>query len=263
MGDASFFTSPDGDWFQPTDACRGPWDPKACHAGPPTGLLARASEQAVPQQPLVRITVDLVRAIPHAGFRLTADVSRAGRTVSTTLLRLIDGDGKEVVTARGLHQATVEPGALGDVPTTPYTPPPFAAAVVEPFPVREAAHGLPFFSSGVETRYNPGEPRGPGPKRVWMRALPLLDDEEPSPFQRICPLADCVNAFGRPTDDVGWAFMNTDLTVVIHRPPEGEWFGIDAVGRWEPNGIGVSDGVLFDQVGAVGKATQTLLIRRR
>lgn len=259
----SYFTTPDGDWFQPTDFCRGPWDPNACHAGPPTGLLARASERALPHQPLARVTVDLIRPVPHAGFRIAAEVARAGRTVSTTLLRVVDGAGREVITARGLHQTTVAEGELDDLPTTPYAPPVLAEAVDGPFPVGRAAHGLTFFRHSVQVRYNPGEPTTAGPKRAWMKTLPLLPDEEPSPFQRICPLADCGNAFGRNTDSFDFAYMNTDLTVLLHRAPQGEWFGMDVAGRWEPTGIGMSDALLFDEFGAVGRALQTLLLRRR
>ena len=60
---ASFFTiGPDpnvagGEWLRPTDPCRGPWDPDACHAGPPTGMLIRAAERLLPDQRFVRITV--------------------------------------------------------------------------------------------------------------------------------------------------------------------------------------------------------------
>ena len=259
----SYFTTPDGEWFQPTDFCRGPWDPDACHAGPPTGLLARASELALPHQPLARITVDLIRPVPQAGFRIATEVVRAGKTVSTTLMRVVDGNGKEVITARGLHQAVVAEGALDDLPTAPYAPPRLAEAIEGPFPVGKAAHDLPFFRHSVEVRYNPGEPTTAGPKRAWMKTLPLLPDEAPSPFQRICPLADCGNAFGRNTDSTEYAFMNTDLTVLIHRAPQGEWFGMDVAGRWEATGVGMSDALLFDEFGAVGRALQTLLIRSR
>src|SRR4051812_34010960 len=33
------------EWFPPTAHARGPWDPTACHGGPPTGLLVRALER--------------------------------------------------------------------------------------------------------------------------------------------------------------------------------------------------------------------------
>ncbi len=257
--DSSFFTSPDGTWFQPTDACRGPWDPDACHAGPPTGLLARASEHALPAQRLVRLTVDLIRPIPHAGFSIVTEVIRSGRSVSTTAMTVVDGAGKPVITARGMHLAEVD---LGRIATTPYDTPKLDEAHPDRFPVPEGGHDLPKFGSGVEVLYPPEERPEPGPTVMWMRALPLLPDEVGSGFQRICPLADCGNAVSRNADPNELAFMNTDLTISLHREPVGTWFGTDSVSRWEPTGVGMSDSLLFDEHGAVGKALQTLLIRR-
>jgi hypothetical protein len=251
------------DWYRPTGHTRGPWDPHACHAGPPTGLLVRAAERLLPEQQLVRITVELTRPIPHAGFAIDARVARAGRTVSTSDLAIVDGDGRVVVTARGMHLATIEAGALGDIATTPYPVPALAAASPGPFPIPSAAHDLPMFSGGVEVRYPPGDGPTPGPTRMWMRTVPLVLGEEPSGFQRICALADCGNAVSRNAEANGLGFMNTDLTVVLQRSPVGEWFGIDSTSRWEPNGIGMSDSLLFDEHGAVGRAVQTLVIRPR
>jgi len=251
------------EWFRPTGHTRGPWDPDACHAGPPTGVLVRAAERLLPDQQLVRITVDLTRPIPHAGFAIEARVARAGRTVSTSELAIIDGDGRTVVTARGMHVAPLDPGHLGALATTPYSVPPLAASAVGAFPIPPAGHDLPMFSGGVEVRYPPGDAPTPGPTRMWMRTVALVLGEEASGFQRICALADCGNAVSRnaEADDLG--FVNTDLAVSIHRTPVGEWFGIDSVSRWEPNGVGISDSLLFDEQGAVGRAIQTLVIRPR
>ena len=116
------------------------------------------------------------------------------------------------------------------------------------------------FASAVEMRYPPGDGPGPGPTRAWMRTVPLLADEVPSPFQRICPLADCGNAISRNADPLPLTFVNTDLTILLHRPPVGEWLGMDSVSRWEPNGIGMSDSLLFDDLGPVGRALQVLVI---
>ena len=88
----SFFAAPsdrdvDGrsvEWFTPTDHCRGPWDADACHAGPPTGLLVRAIERALPDVRLARITVDLAKPIPMAGFHIDVEVTRSGKTVAGT-----------------------------------------------------------------------------------------------------------------------------------------------------------------------------------
>jgi hypothetical protein len=254
----AFFTI-DGEWFRPTELCRGPWDPNACHAGPPAGLLARASEGLLPDQQLVRLTVDLTRPIPYAGFRIDATVTRKGRTVSTTEMTIVDVGGRPVVAARAMHIAASDPGEL---PTAPFSTPRLAESRPGAFPFTAGGHGLRMFSEAVEMRYPPGDDPGPGPTRAWMRTVPLLADEVPSPFQRICPLADCGNAISRNADPLPLTFINTDLTILLHRPPVGEWLGMDSISRWEPNGIGMSDSLLFDDLGPVGRALQVLSIRQ-
>jgi hypothetical protein len=94
-----------------------------------------------------------------------------------------------------------------------------------------------------------------------MRALAPLPDEQPSPFQRICPLADCGNAFSRHADPDRVQFINADLTIALHRDPVGEWLGSRAVSYWQPSGVGLADALLFDEHGPVGRALQTLLLR--
>ncbi|MEO1060324.1 MAG: thioesterase family protein [Actinomycetota bacterium] len=254
---ASFFSTTDGDWFVPNDPARGPWDPESCHAGPPTGLLARALEQLLPGSQLVRITVDLGRPVPMAGFRIEASISQAGRTVQRTTATLVDADGRERARAAGLHMVARDVGAIPSVETPM---PSLADAAPGPFVFERTLHGLPAFPSGVEMRYPPGESNTPGPTTAWMRTLPLLPDEEMSPFQRICPLADCGNAIGRNADPDVVGFVNPDLTLVLHRAPVGEWLGSSSVSYWEPTGIGFADALLFDDEGVVGRACQTVLL---
>jgi len=254
---ASFFTSDSPDRFVPTDASRGPWDPDSCHAGPPTGLLARALERLVPDQPLRRITVDLIRPIPMAGFTIQAEVVRRGRSVSTTRATLVDLDGRPRITAAGLHLRR----SSDATPSSPIVPVArLDEAVPGAFPITRSLHGLPGFVTGTELRYPPGEVPQPGPTTAWMRTIPLLPDEEPSPFQRICPLADCGNALSRHVEPWEARFVNPDLTVVLHRDPEGEWLGSDSASHWQPDGVGLADALLFDHRGPVGRALQTLLV---
>lgn len=256
---AGSFFSRDGEWFLPTDHCRGPWAEDACHAGPPTGLLARAMERAVPDQALVRITVDLLRAIPFDGFRIDCTVLRQGRTVSTTEATLYNRDGKALVTARGMHLATRPP--YTGMPTFHDDAPPLGDSLADAFPIAGTLHGLPAFNgSGVETRYPGGQSPAPGPTTAWLRTVPLLENEAPSPFQRLCPLADCGNAFGRNAEPHEVMFMNTDLTLVVHREPVGEWFATRAIGHWQPSGVGLAEAKLYDEQGAVGFALQTLIL---
>ena len=253
-----FFTQ-DGEFFRPTAHTRGPWDENACHAGPPSGILARAMELALPKKQLCRLTVELLRPVPFSGFRVEAQITRDGKTVSTSKAHLINEEGKTVISATGLHMA---PQVIKSRPSHTRSFGKASDATIGNFPIVDTLHGLPAFNgSGVETRYPDGQDSSPGPTTAWLKTVPLLADESPTPFQRICPLADCGNAFGRNAEPQQVAFMNTDLTLLLHRPPQGEWFGTQSVGYWEPNGIGMADALLFDEQGVVGRALQTLLLR--
>lgn len=269
----TFFAAPeqrrvdgtDVEWFTPTDHARGPWDPDACHAGPPTGLLVRAMERVLPSMRLVRITVDLAKPIPMAGFRIDTEVTRLGRTVGATRAAIVDADRVVRVTAIGLHIASQDaPLFDGPLDNADFVPPSLSDSKPGPFPISATAHGLAGFSgSAVRTRYPPGETPGPGATTVWMNTVPLLPDEDPSPFERICPLADCGNAFSRHVDPGDVMFVNPDLTIAVHRDPVGEWLGSRSVSQWQPSGIGLATATLLDDEGIIGQALQTMILRRR
>ncbi len=256
----SFFTTEDNIWFQPTSHTRGPWHEDHCHAGPPTALLARAVEQLNPDQQLVRITVNLIRPIPYIGFSIAAELTRKGRIVTTSAATLTDSDGKICATAVAL-QMTPQPNQT--LPSHAVAYGKHSDAAVGDFPIRKTLHDKPAFNgSGVTVKYPQGQDPEPGPTIAWMKTVPLLDDETPSAFQRICPLADCGNAFSRNAEPGEFNFMNPDLTILLHREPLGEWLGTNATGYWEDSGIGMADAQLFDENGSVGRALQTLLIRK-
>lgn len=258
MAADSFFETADGTWFRPTDLCRGPWDPDGCHAGPPAGLVARAMEALLPDKRLTRLTVDLLRPVPMAGFAVQASLGREGRMVSTSSAVVTDATGKERLRAHGLHLAVRD---VGQLPSAPPPTPPLAEATPGPFVMEvPATDRPPGFAAAVEIAYAPGSAPQPGANTIWMRSVPLLPDEEPSPFQRICPLADSGNAIGRNAEPWEVAFVNPDLTLVLHRDPVGEWLGSRVSSTWEPDGIGLADALLFDADGAVGRACQTLLL---
>jgi len=95
---------------------------------------------------------------------------------------------------------------------------------------------------------------------VWMRTIPILADEEPSPIQRLCPLADSGNgiSYNNYLDEI--LFMNPDLTLAVHRQPASEWVGSRVRSHWHTDGTGLADAELFDTIGPVGRATQSLLL---
>jgi hypothetical protein len=242
------FLELDGEWYRPTSHTRGPWDPDACHGGPPAGAIARELELLVPGAPLRRLTLDLLRPVPFAGFRVVPELIHGGRTVSSTAAELVDAEGRVCARARGLHIASSEPTDLPTVePRHPGGSP--AEAPDGPFPIQQALHDLPAFNdpSGVRMRYPVGHDNSPGPTITWMQTVPLLPDEVPSPFQRICALADSGNAISRNAQPEEVNFVNPDLTLVLHRNPVGEWLGSQAESHWQPDGV--------------GRALQTLVLR--
>lgn len=254
----AFFSSDDGDWFTPNDEARGPWSEDACHAGPPTGLMARALEQAVTDKPLTRLTVNLLRPIPMAGFRIATQVTKNGRVSATSSAELIDGKGRVCASASALHLAAEGGGYLA---CPPADTPDFDSAMPGDFPIQSGNHSLPNFSNGIEVMYPPGEDGSIGPTTIWMRTLPLLEGEVPSAFQRLCPLADCGNGLSRNADLSDAMFMNPDITIAIHRQPEGEWLASRATSYWQSTGVGLSQAALFDQKGPIGTAIQTLVVQ--
>lgn len=256
--DSTTFFSHDDDWFVGNDAARGPWSAEACHAGPVTGLIARALENAITDKQLVRITANYLRPVPMSGFRIAAETSRSGRSVSTGVATLTDAEGRACATATSLHLVKTD---FGSLPTARVAAPSRVGATPGAFAVRSAHHGQSFFRDWIDVAYPKGESNSTGPTTLWMKTPALLPGEAPSPFQRVCPIADCGNGTSRNAELHEVTFVNPDLTVILHRLPESEWLASSAISFWEPTGIGLSQATLFDEKGPVGSASQTLLIQ--
>lgn len=244
--------------FVGNDPARGPWSVDHCHAGPVSGLIVRAAETEIgPGKVLTRLTVDLLRPLPLAGLRVAAETTRHTKTLATARVTVHDLDDTLCATASTMHLVRRDLGAVPNVETTPLR---FENVVDGPFPIGELRHDQPSFAHHCDIKYPVGGKQGAGPKIVWMRTPQLLEGETQSPIQSLCPLADCGNgiSWNAPTAEMG--FMNTDLTVNIHREPVSDWLAADSVSHWQPSGVGMSQSVLYDTQGPVGTALQTLVL---
>lgn len=255
--DLAFFTMRDGGVFHGNDPARGPWSEDGCHAGPAIGLIARAVEALLPAQALTRLTVDLIRPIPMDGFTIDAEPTRQGRTVGAASAHLMDRDGTVCARASSLH---VTERDLGEVATIDVPVPSPSVATSGRFPVTGTSHNQPSFGDFVDVAYPPGETSAPGPTTIWMRIPPILSSENPSPFQRLCPLADCGNGTSRNTEITEMGFMNGDITIVAHRHPQSEWLALEAVSHWQPTGIGLAEARILDEQGPVASVLQTVIL---
>ena len=254
---AFFDLDPDG-VFVGNDPARGPWSADHCHAGPVAGLIVRAAEaETGPEKMLTRLTVDLIRPLPLAGLRVAAETTRHTRTLATTRVTVHDLDNTLCATATTMHLVRKD---LGEVPTAEVHAPAFHDLVTGDFPLMELRHDLHCFAQAVDVAYPKGGNQGLGPKTIWLRTPHLLGTERPSPVQSLCPLADCGNGISCNVQPSGMGFMNTDLTLHIHREPVSDWLAAESVSHWQPNGIGMSQAILYDTQGPVGTALQTLVL---
>jgi hypothetical protein len=220
--------------------------------------MVRALERLSAAQRFARVNVELLRPIPMTGFRVRAEVTRPGRSVTFSAAEILDDD-RIYARAYGMHLRRLDDLDCG---TAPFDPPNLSGAVPGPFPIRQTVHGLQGFTDSVEVRYDPAGSHGEGgPSIMWMRTnVPILADEEASPFQRICPLADCGNGISHNDYIDKVFFLNTDLSIALHRDPVGEWFCSKAVSHWHRDGTGIADAELFDGDGPVGRALQNVLL---
>jgi hypothetical protein len=251
-----------GDGFVATELTRGPWDPGAQHAGPPSALLGRAIERVDGGEgfQVARVTFEILNPVPIGPVRVEAEVVRPGRSVQMIEASLSNGDG-ELMRARAWRIRTSQIEIPDDVVSTP-----------EPPPGPDRGDEPEFFSTGQSVGYHTamewrsvgGGFLEPGPATVWMRmGCQLVAAEEPTPLQRTLVAADVGNGISAVLDWRRYLFINVDLSVHLERMPEGEWVCVDAVTLPQPNGIGTAESVLSDERGRIGRAAQALLIAER
>lgn len=257
------FYERDGDLFRPTELTRGPWDPGAQHAGPPSALLGWAIEQLpeTAEFQVGRVTFEILRSVPIAPVRVDARVVRPGRRVQMVEAELSDAGGEVLIRARAwrlrIAEVEVPPEAIvaGEIPL-----PPEQGAEANFFPTGQE-HG---YHSAMEVRFLSGDFVEPGPAQVWLRMRqPLVAGGEPTPLQRTLVVADVGNGVSASLDFRRFLFINVDLTVQLERMPAGEWICVDAVTLPQPTGVGTAESVLADERGRIGRGLQTLLVSER
>ena len=268
MTDSVFIA--EGELFVPTEHARGPWDPRALHGGAPAALLTSAFERMEPGSELqiARLGFEFLRPIPMAPLSMSIRIVRAGRRVQELAGELRAGE--ELVCRAGALRVQAVPA---DLATTGGPEQAASADTSTPLPPPESGRPLRFALDGseeasfgataMEMRWLT-EPRTLGPGRAWMRlGHPLLPGEPLTPLMRLAATADFGNGVGASLPFDRFLFINADLTIHLHRPPLGEWIGLDARTLLYPGGTGIAESVVHDTGGSVGRAFQTLVVQPR
>ncbi len=269
--------------FVGTELTRGPWDSGSQHAGPPSALIGRAIERCagIGSEPadrfVARVTFEILRPVPIAELIVAAEVVRGGRRVDMVEATLADAGGEPLVRARAwrvLRRDVALPGDLGGAePGSPAQragrpggevgPPAGPGTVAATDAFFPTGHDVGYHTA-MEYRFLTGSFLEDGPATCWLRMRhPLIEGEEPSPLQRVLIAADSGNGISSTLDFRRYLFINVDLTVHLHRLPAGEWVCLDSLTIPERTGVGLTDTMIFDEAGPLGRAAQSLLVAER
>jgi hypothetical protein len=93
--------------------------------------------------------------------------------------------------------------------------------------------------------------------------MPLIDGEETSPLCRLLLMVDSANGISAELPPSRYTFVPIHLSVSVERHPRTEWVGMRARTTLAPDGIGLARADLFDEIGFLGTAVQTLFVANR
>ena len=246
--------------YESTEHTRGPWSDEHQHAGPPAALLAREIGRAggIEGAQLGRATFEILRPVPIAALEVEAEVTRPGRRVEMVEARMRH-EGETLMLARAWRLRR-EPSDVPAPAAAPPPPPPAAGGDRVRFP------GMPDvgWHRAMEIRFVHGAFDAPGPALAWFRMRGELVEGEPAtPLDNLFSAADAGNGISSVLDFRRHGFVNTDLTVHLHREPAGEWACLDATTFLSADGAGMAESALHDERGPIGRALQTLLVFER
>ncbi|WP_040796747.1 thioesterase family protein [Nocardia higoensis] len=255
---AAYFRRVGPQRFVPTAHATGAWTADEQHFSPVAGLLVheiqrmRTAEQR-PAMAMSRITFDILGRVPVGEFEIEARVVRPGRTIELVEATAFAA-GRAAVTARVW---LMTPGDTASV----------AGGAPEPLPAPETQPRWAMdslwpggFIASLDVR-TVGEYL-PGRAAAWVRTdLDLVEGERADAVTSYLALVDTANGIAAREKPSDWMFPNLDLSIHLHRQPEGRWVGLDTSVVFGGTGQGLTTTVLHDLAGPVGYAQQILTVR--
>lgn len=258
MATDSYFERIDEHRYKPTPHAGGAWDPDEMHFSPLGGLITHALERHVAARPgpalaVSRISFDILGRLALDECEVRVETPRPGRTIE--LLEAVASiSGRPVVRARAW---LLEPGDTTAVAGGGAEPLP-APGTLDRWPMADVWPGG--YIASLDVR--PVAPPRRGRTTAWIgTGLGLVAGEEAGPLASYVTLVDTANGIAVRESPAAWMFPNVDLTVHLHRQPEGRWTGLDTTVVFGPTGQGITSTVLHDTTGPVGHAQQILTVR--
>lgn len=248
----------EGDSFLPNPIANGPWDPSSLHGRVVIGLLAFAIEQrhGGPDFVPARLTVDMFR-LPNitTPIEVKTKAVREGLRIRVIEADFFSGGGAMARASCQLLRRGENPQGNIWSPSNWEVPAP--ADIPLPTDARLGMHGK------WATRPIVGHMGSLGPRRLWMSEVRELVEGSPlTPFVRVALAADFASPFANAGDQ-GLAYINSDVTLYLHRLPGTEWIGFEVVNHHARDGIAMGECWLYDEEGAIGTSTVAAIAQRK
>ena len=255
----AFYQQMDHGRFGSTALTAGPWSAESQHAGPPSALLVRAMErfEADPTLRLARVSVDVLGPVPIAPLDIEVRTVRPGRSVEL-LEATASVAGRPALVARGWRMRRTP----DDFPTVGTHDGPPVPTTRERGPMMSFAHADGYLSV-VDFSFDSGGGDELGPAQAWGRArVDLVEGERMTGWQHTVVVADSASGVSLASDPLSHPAVNCDLVVSLHRDPEPGWVHLDSETVGGPGQGVLTDTVISDDRGRLGRCVQNLYGRR-
>jgi hypothetical protein len=255
MANEPFFQI-EGTHYVPTPASRGPWNPNSLHGRVIAGLLGAEIERqhGSPEFMPARLTVDMHRLPDLSPVEVVVRPVREGRRIKVIDAEFISGGVSAGRATCQLLRRTANPEGTVWKPKTWDAAAP--ADIAPPTDVRAGMGGM------WDTRRITGDFGTVGQKRIWMSEVrELVGGRALTPFVRVAVAADFTSPFAN-AGDKGLEFINSDVTVYLHREPRTEWVGFEVINHGATDGVGIGECLLYDEDGPIGSASCAALAQK-
>ena len=251
MTDDAFFLA-DDDTYLPQPICRGPWDPGSLNGRVVAGLLGAVVEERFGQAGWLpaRLTVDMFRLPRFEPVTIETSIVRDGGRLRLVQARFVSGGTPmALATVQFLRMGENAAGAVWRPEAWDVPPPDAVPPAGTPFTMWEFRPVSGAFGSAER-------------RRGWMRELrPAVAGLALTPFARVAAACDFASPFSH-SGSQGLGYINTDVTLALHRLPAGEWVGLEAGYHAADAGVALGQCRLYDEAGPIGLATCLALAQK-
>ena len=247
----------DGQHYKATQACRGPWDPKSLHGAVIVALLAFEIEQQYLTEDYLpaRLTVDMHRLPDFSPIQVKTHLVRDGYRIKVVDAEFFSSD---ISMARATCQLLRK---TENSPSKVWSPPNWTVPLPDDITIPP---DVPKYSGGSR-RHVPisGSMGSYGQKQIWMsEQRNLVNEDDLTPWLHVALLADFANPFAN-SGDGSLGYINSDVTLYLHRLPVGEWLGMEVVNHQATDGVAIAECCVYDLEGAIGTSSVTGLAQTK